>query len=130
MTIPVIVKKYYDKIAVYSNNTKVCEHLRLDGCKQMKVDIYHYLNTLQKKPGAIRNSLALKSIPSLKNIFDKYYTQNPRKFIEIFMDHKHLNIEEIIKVLEDKQNIILELSIFLQSENTLNFNTEDSQAYF
>ena len=102
----VIVKKYYDKIAVYSNNTKVCEHLRLDGCKQMKVDIYHYLNTLQKKPGAIRNSLALKSIPNLKNIFDKYYTQNPRKFIEIFMEHKHLNIDEIIKVLEDKQNII------------------------
>jgi hypothetical protein len=24
----------------------------------------------------------------------------------------------------------VELSIFLQSENTLNFNTEDSQAYF
>lgn len=32
--------------------------------------------------------------------------------------------------LEDALHRAVELSIFLQSENTLNFNTEDSQAYF
>ena len=39
--------------------------------------------------------------------------------------------EVVIRIGEngvEKEN--LELSIFLQSENTLNFNTEDSQAYF
>lgn len=102
----VSVKKYYDQIDVYANNGKVCGHERLDGFKQMKVDIYHYLNTLQKKPGAIRNSLALKSIPELKNIFDKYYSKKPRKFIELFMENEHLPIDEIVKVFEDKEQIV------------------------
>jgi transposase len=94
----VVVKTYFDEIFVYSNNEKVCTHKRLDGHKAMKVDIHHYLNTLSKKPGAIRNSLALKSIPMLKAIFDKYYSKKPKKFIEIFMQNKHLQIDEIMNV--------------------------------
>ena len=34
------------------------------------------------------------------------------------------------EILLSQYEIILELSIFLQSENTLNFNTEDLQVYF
>jgi hypothetical protein len=86
----VIVKRYYDEIRVYSSNVKVCEHKRLEGFREMSVDIYHYLNTLTKKPGAIKNSLALKSIPTLKAVFDTYYSKKPRKFIEIFMENKDL----------------------------------------
>lgn len=101
----VIVKKYYDQIHVYANNERVCQHNRTEGFREMKVDIYHYLNTLTKKPGAIRNSLALKSIPTLKAIFDKYYSKKPRKFIEIFMENKHLSIDEIIEVFEEKTEV-------------------------
>jgi hypothetical protein len=67
----------------------------------MQVDIYHYLNTLKKKPGAIRNSLALKRIPRLKVIFDIYYSKKSRKFIEIFMENKEKDIDEIISIFED-----------------------------
>jgi len=99
------VKRYYDEIHVYSNNTRVCTHKRLNGFKEMQVDIYHYLNTLTKKPGAIRNSLALKSIPMLKDIFYKYYSKKPRKFIEIFMKNKDLSIYEIISVFEERLSV-------------------------
>jgi len=59
----VTVKVYYDKIIIYSNNHFVCEHKKIDGAKEISIDINHYLNTFAKKPGAIRNSLALKSLP-------------------------------------------------------------------
>jgi hypothetical protein len=68
----------------------------------MRVDIYHYLNTLLKKPGAVRNSVALKSIPRLKAVFDTHYARQPKKFIEIFLENKGLPIDGIIKLFEEK----------------------------
>jgi len=96
----VIVKKYHNEIRVYASNEMVCRHKRLLGNGKMQIDIYHYLNTLLKKPGAVRNSVALKSIPRLKAIFDTYYSKQPRKFIERFLENKGLSIDEIIALFE------------------------------
>jgi transposase len=96
----VTVKKYHNEIRVYAQRELVCSHKRLFGNGKMQVDIYHYLNTLRKKPGAVRNSVALKSIPRLKAIFDTYYTNQPRKFIERFLENKELPIDEIIALFE------------------------------
>lgn len=106
----VTVKSYYDKICIYSHNNFVCQHNKLEGAGKISVNIEHYLKTLYKKPGAIRNSLALKSIPKLKQIYDKYYSTKPRQFIKIFIDNKDKTIPEIIAVYEDlvkiPQNIL------------------------
>jgi len=96
----VIVKKYHNEIRVYAGNELVATHKRLFGNGKMRIDIYHYLNTLRKKPGAVRNSVALKSIPRLKAIFDTYYSKQPRKFIELFLENKELPIGEIIALFE------------------------------
>jgi hypothetical protein len=96
----VIVKKYHNEIRVFFGGEEVCRHERLKGNGRMQVDIYHYLNTLRKKPGAIRNSIALKSIPRLKAIFDTYYLKQPKKFIELFLENKELPIDEIITLFE------------------------------
>ena len=96
----VIVKKYHNEIRVYAANEMVAAHKRLFGNGKMQIDIYHYLNTLKKKPGAIRNSVALKSIPRLKAVFDTYYSKQPRKFIELFLANKELPIDEIIALFE------------------------------
>jgi len=96
----VIVKKYHNEIRVYAGNDMIAQHKRLFGNGNMQIDIYHYLNTLRKKPGAVRNSVALKSIPKLKAIFDTYYSKNPRKFIERFLENKELDINEIITFFE------------------------------
>ena len=96
----VIVKKYHNEIRIYAENEMVAKHKRLFGNGKMQVDIYHYLNTLRKKPGALRNSIALKSIPKLKAIFDTYYSKQPKKFIELFMENKELPIEGIIALFE------------------------------
>ena len=98
----VIVKKYHDEIRIYYENTELCRHRRAFGNGKMIVDIMHYLNTFKKKPGAVNNSVALKSIPKLKAIFDTYYAKRPRDFIEVLMDNKHLDIDAIIKLFRSK----------------------------
>ena len=100
----VIVKKYHNEIRVYARNEMVAKHKRIFGNGRMQVDIYHYLNTLKKKPGAVRNSIALKSIPRLKAIFDTYYKNQPKKFIERFLENKELPIDDIIAFFEHETN--------------------------
>jgi transposase len=96
----VIVKKYHDEIRVFHENREVCRHKRAFGNGTCKVNIYHYLNTLKKKPGALKNSAALRQIPKLKAIFDAHYADKPRRFVEIFIENKHLPLDEIIALFE------------------------------
>ena len=96
----VVIKKYHNEIRIYAGNEMVAKHKRLFGNGKMQIDIYHYLNTLRKKPGAVRNSVALKSIPKLKAIFDTYYSKQPKKFIERFLENKELPIDEMIALFE------------------------------
>jgi len=98
----VVVKKYHDEIRLYAGNDLVCIHKRVFGNGNMQVDIRHYLDTLLRKPGAVRNSVALKSIPRLKAIFDTHYSKQPKKFIEIFQENEDKPIEELIGVFEEK----------------------------
>ena len=101
----VTVKSYYNKICIYSNNTLVCKHNKPDGEGRLVVEISHYLKTLYKKPGAVRNSLVLKSIPELKKIYDTYYSDNPRKFIKIFIDNQNKSILEMVEIFKSSIEI-------------------------
>lgn len=96
----VIVKKYHDEIRIYYQNKEVSRHKRAFGNGVCQVNIYHYLNTLYKKPGAVKNSAALRQIPKLKAIFDGHWHDKPRRFIEIFMENKHLTLDEIVALFE------------------------------
>lgn len=98
----VIVKKYHDEIRVFWANKEVCRHRRAFGSGTMVVEIMHYLNTFLKKPGAVNNSVALKSVPKLKAIFDTYYAKKPKEFIEILMENKGLPVDEIVRLFKEK----------------------------
>ena len=60
----------------------------------------HYLNTFLKKPGALKNSSALKCIPKLKSIYDLYFTTNPKYFIELLITFKDKEINEVVDELD------------------------------
>ena len=58
-----------------------CEHERtpLNG---WKLDIMHYLRTLQRKPGAVAGSVALYMLrDDLKLIFESHFSESPADFI-------------------------------------------------
>lgn len=95
----VSVKSYLERIVIYANNNKVCEHKKIDGLNELSVDITHYLNSLLKKPGAIKNSFALKGTPELKTIYDNHFSTNPKKFIEILIDNKEKDLNSLITIL-------------------------------
>lgn len=112
-------KIYYNKILIYSNNEFVCEHKKIDGEKKISADIRHYLKTLTFKPGALKNSYVLKSNPKLKTIFDKYYNNNPKKFIDIIEKNKEKNDEELEKILITNCGNLVENKRYTNNINNL-----------
>lgn len=96
----VTAKIYYADIDIYASDFYVCTHKKIDGSKEISIDIRHYLKTFERKPGALHNSLALKSMPTLKAIYDIYFKTNPKKFIEILIENQEKSLEEIADVLK------------------------------
>lgn len=94
------VKTYVDKIIVYANNIKVCEHKRIDGFGEMQVNIYHYLDTFLKKPGALKNSKALKCMGHIKTIYDTHFTTRTKQFIELLKENENTSAQNLIPILE------------------------------
>ena len=112
-------KIYYNKILIYSNNEFVCEHKKLDGEKKISADIRHYLKTLTFKPGALKNSYVLKSNPKLKSIFDKYYTNNSKKFIDIIVRNKEKSNSDLEKILITNSDNLVENNKHINNINNL-----------
>jgi hypothetical protein len=83
-------------------NKLVCKHRRAFVNGTYQIDIYHYLNTLHKKPDARHNSAALKQVPKLKSIFDTFYSDKPKKFIKIFIENQHLTVDELVRHFEEE----------------------------
>lgn len=95
----VTIRAYVKAIKIYSGNRFVCEHKKKDGANEVSIDINHYLTSLARKPGALRNSLALKSLPQLKSIFDNHFSTEPKKFIEILTKNKEKNMDDLLDIL-------------------------------
>lgn len=77
------VKIHSRKIEIYYHNTLVATHDRCFGRHQWIISIEHYLATFTKKPGALRSSVALISSPYLKDLYQRYYQDAPREFIDL-----------------------------------------------
>lgn len=94
------VKLYPNTVLASYKGKVVAQHERLAGKEKTCIDIRHYLHTFSQKPGSLKNSLALKSYPELKKLFDKYYSEKPKTFIEILRENKDLPIEELLTLLD------------------------------
>ena len=102
-------KIYYNKILIYSNYEFVCEHKKIDGEKKISADIRHYLKTLSQKPGALRNSYVLKNNPILRTIYNKYYVQKPKQFIQIITENKEKDDKDLADILIKKSTNLIAL---------------------
>lgn len=115
----VTAKIYYDQILIFSNNHLVCKHKKIDGIHETSIDIRHYLDSFIKKPGALKNSLALKSIPQLKSIYDNYFNKNSKEFIEVIRKNKEKSLDELVNILSEYHNSPINIIKFdLSKRNT------------
>ena len=96
----VLIKNYAADIIVYSEGSKVCSHKKKAGFHEMSVEITHYLDTFLRKPGALKNSVALRSKEELKAVFDNYYTGKERFFIEIIKENQNIEFSELLRILK------------------------------
>jgi hypothetical protein len=87
------VKVYSNRLKVYHNNLHLYTHERTYGTYRWLVEIDHYLVTLARKPGAVHGSAALEqSPPEVRRIYQRYFTNQPREFIEVLLYCKDNNI--------------------------------------
>ena len=100
----VLVKLYPDKLIILHDGNVVAVHPRCSEEKKTCLDIRHYLDTLKKKPGALRNSIALKSFPELHVLFKNYFSTAPRQFIELLIKHRELPLEELPDAIRSELN--------------------------
>lgn len=91
----VVVKNYLREIMIYSQQVHVCTHKKVNGTKQYQLILSHFLKTLSKKPGSLKNSSVLKQIPELDHIYQLYFKTNPKDFIHICQQNSHEPIEVI-----------------------------------
>lgn len=94
------VKAYHDRLVIYSNDQEVARHQKIEGSQGFCLDIFHYIKTLKKKPGALKHSHALKYNPDLKILYEKYYSDKPRDFLELLEKYQVLNPEVRIQTIE------------------------------
>lgn len=96
------VKVYANRLKVYHNNLHLYTHERKYGTFEWQLDIDHYLTTLARKPGAVHGSVALEqTMPSIRLIYERYFTNHPRGFIDILLYCKnneihHEKLEEAV----------------------------------
>lgn len=96
------IKVYAEHLLVYYNNQCLCRHQRHYTCYGWYLDLEHYLDTLKRKPGALKGSQALlQSAADLKQIYETYFEKQSRQFIELL----HYQRSQSISTLQIQQVI-------------------------
>ena len=88
------VKIYSSKLEFYYENRLVASHQRSYGKHQWIISLEHYLDTFKRKPGALPGSKALASRSELKKIYDNFFSDAPRDFIELLNYCRQNNIDD------------------------------------
>ena len=91
------IRTYTDKIIVYHNEKIVARHERIFQGHGWKIDIYHYLHTLKRKPGALHQSTALLQADTrIKKIYETYYSREAKTFLDVLeiINEKGVNAVE------------------------------------
>ncbi len=101
------VKVYSKKLEIFYRNTLIATHERNFGRQQWLISIEHYLSTFKRKPGALNSSVALVSSPYLKELYDDFFSSNPRDFIDLLQFCVRLNVAQV--KLEETVKLLLSL---------------------
>lgn len=80
----IFVKVYASHLRIYDDHQVICTHERSYERHGWQIDLNHYLTTLQRKPGAVAGSVALKQAPAwLQAMYADHFSYDPRGFIEL-----------------------------------------------
>lgn len=100
------VRLYTGKLIVYHEGSIVAVHNRSFLPHDWTIDIYHYLRTLKRKPGALPGSTALlQSDAVVKQIYDAYYKQDARTFLEVLEVIYEFGADPVLQALKRMERL-------------------------
>lgn len=96
------------QIRVYTNHLDICYedrrvavHTRSYVKRSWQIDIFHFLRTFSQKPGALGGSTALSQADqSIKALYERFFTDNPKDFLEILPLIRDLGTERVVQAVE------------------------------
>jgi|SRR5690625_175873 len=92
------VRLFAQRIEIYDDHQLIARHTRHYAKYQYFIDINHYLQSLQRKPGALATSTALsQAADSIKDLYKTYYQDKARSFVMLLvrMREKAWSIDQI-----------------------------------
>lgn len=100
------VRLYTSKLIVYHEGGIVAAHNRSFLPHDWTIDIYHYLRTLKRKPGALPGSTALlQSDAVVKQMYDTYYKQDARTFLEVLEVIYEFGADPVLQALKRMERL-------------------------
>ncbi len=100
------VKIYPEEIKSYYKESRIAEHIRSFQNHKWIIDINHFIHTLKKKPGALHSSVGRHQLsPELQETYQRYYTNNPRDFIELLELIKEKDTTTVLSAIKELKTI-------------------------
>ena len=113
----VVVQLYSEKLRIYDMaHKRIAELERSYVNGSWHFDINHYINTLMKKPGALKGSMALRQMPQkMQDLFNRHFADNGKDFLRLLkycMDNEY-NYTDILDAVK---------SIRIRGARNINFD--------
>ena len=97
------------EVRLFIDGKLVAVHARNWGLHQWIMNINHYLETFQKKKGAIAQSEALRQAPTkIKSLYHQHYIGKEKEFIELLLYiQENNNLKQVLEAVKQLENIRL-----------------------
>jgi transposase len=93
----ITLKIYVDQINLVDGTTVIASHNRLFGKGMYSLNILHYLNTFERKPGALQHSMVITKVPEiLQELYHQHYLSRPLEFLQILSLIKEISPEKLV----------------------------------
>ena len=78
------LKVFAEYLIIYYNSKRIYCHVRSYGAHTWTIELSHYLHTLLRKPGALKNSLALQQTEEyLSGLYAGLFQDKEKQFVEL-----------------------------------------------
>jgi uncharacterized protein YehS (DUF1456 family) len=97
------LKIFAEQLVVYQNNKLIHKHVRSYGAHTWTLELSHYIYTLLRKPGAIKNSVALQQADGyLTKLYAGRFIGEEKQFIELlhYCDKHEIPITKLKKAVD------------------------------
>jgi hypothetical protein len=102
------LKVFAEQIVVYHDNKRIHCHTRSYGAHTWTLELSHYIHTLLKKPGAVKNSVALQQADAyLAKLYIDQFKTEEKQFVELlhYCDKNEVSTTELKKAVDKVSSI-------------------------